>query len=92
MRHPKECVRREVHEETGLSVEVLHVIDAWVYAISTQRSVLVVTYACHLVEERVPRVSEEHDGVRTAALDEISRIAMPDGYKNSIARWSDMSQ
>src|SRR4051812_45377878 len=41
---PEQCVIREFHEEVGLVVSSPLVVDCWVYAISPDRHVLVVSY------------------------------------------------
>ena len=44
---PKGCLRREVWEELGLSVEVGALLHAWTYPVWHEREVFVVSYGCH---------------------------------------------
>ena len=84
---PEQCVMREVTEETGLSVEVAHIVDAWAYPVLADRTVFVVTYACRPLFE-VPElvVSAEHRDARFVPLGECDDYRMPDGYRRAIAK------
>ena len=85
---PERCVAREIEEELGLDVEPKDVVDAWVYTIVPGTHVLILTYGC---TERVTRdavLSGEHTRLEWIALDDVSGLRMPSGYKSSIARWA----
>lgn len=84
---PKECVAREILEETGLEVVAGELVDAWIYPVLVDRRVLVLTYACIATGGRRLRLSDEHDDIAVVELERIDEVAMPDGYKASIERW-----
>ncbi len=86
---PEACVEREIDEETGLRVTAARLVDAWVYPVRPDRSVLIVTYRCQdldLADGRVPplRTSGEHRAARWVPLDACHTNPMPAGYLRSI--------
>lgn len=87
---PPACLAREVAEETGLSVDTGPILDAWIYHLAG-RDVLVVTYGCHALDDGTdgaePVVSDEHTGIGLFTKSEVAGLAMPDGYRHSIATW-----
>jgi mutator protein MutT len=85
---PETCVIREVREETGWEVELVALLDVWVYEPEPKRSVFVVTFAASLVSDQDPVVSAEHNEVRLVPTREVEGLRMPEGYKRSIHRWA----
>lgn len=85
---PEECVRREVAEELSIEVDVAEAIDAWVYPVLPDQSVLVVTYGCHPRGPVEPVLSREHDDVAFVPLGDLGGIRLPEGYRTSIRRWA----
>lgn len=85
---PELCVAREVQEELGLNVEIGNLIDAWVYHIAEGVDVLILTYPSIVLnpDEQV-RMSNEHKEWRLFSLDDITTLTMPEGYKQSLAKW-----
>ena len=85
---PEECVVREVKEELALSVTCGPILDSWVYHVRENADVLIVTYGMH--PEPFTRVvhSPEHLGVELFSLDEVNRLRMPQGYKDSVMAWA----
>ena len=81
------CVR-EIDEELGLAVRVTRILDSWLYDIKGAGEVLIVTYACAPLAGVTPRISHEHKALGLFAPDEIAGLAMPEGYRRSIAAWS----
>ncbi len=81
------CVR-EIDEELGLAVRVTRILDSWLYDIKGAGEVLIVTYACAPLAGATPRLSHEHKALGLFAPGEIAALAMPAGYKRSIAAWS----
>ncbi len=88
---PEKTVVREMHEELGLEVDVVRLIDAHLYKIQVSvdesRGVLVLSYSCKIIE----RVGDfEHIGEAGPArfslygLDEVENLPMPDFYKKAI--------
>ncbi|OXM50260.1 NUDIX hydrolase [Amycolatopsis thailandensis] len=85
---PKECVAREIYEETRIGVDVVNVLDSWMYHIEVaNKDVFIVTYGCRATTDAPPVVSHEHKRVGEFTADEIPHLVMPDGYKRSIATW-----
>jgi mutator protein MutT len=86
---PEECVAREVHEELGITVVAEQLVDAWVYPVEPTKSVLVVTFGCTLLGAPDLRLSDEHSEVVLADVGlQLDELAMPEGYRRSIRRWS----
>jgi len=82
---PRDCVRREVREETGLPVEPAGLLDAWVYDVLPGRSVLILTYSCKLASEVAEaQLSHEHRSVGWFTPQKVEALSMPEGYKRSI--------
>ena len=69
-------------------MSVGRILDCWGYEVLPGRSVLVVSYGCH--PDGVPPepvLSAEHRQVGMFGLAELSGLALPDGYRRSIALW-----
>jgi hypothetical protein len=49
--------------------------------------VVIVTYGCTVTSTAPPAVSSEHKRAGLFTLAEVPRLAMPAGYKRSIATW-----
>jgi 8-oxo-dGTP pyrophosphatase MutT (NUDIX family) len=84
---PGDCVVREISEEAGWRVTAGPLLDCWQYHIAPGQDVLIVTYGCHVLSSGPPVVSHEHKRAGLFAPAAIPRLAMPDGYKRSIATW-----
>ncbi|RSN19923.1 NUDIX hydrolase [Amycolatopsis sp. WAC 01416] len=85
---PEECVTREIHEETRISVDAVEILDSWIYHITVaKKNVFIVTYGCRATTDAPPVLSHEHKRVGEFTTDEIPDLVMPDGYKRSIAAW-----
>jgi 8-oxo-dGTP pyrophosphatase MutT (NUDIX family) len=88
---PQQCVVREVAEETGLAVDAVELLDAWMYYIAVaDKHVFVVTYGCALRPDAGGDLvlSDEHNRIGEFGLDEIAGLPMPQGYKDSITAWA----
>ncbi|GAB2751804.1 NUDIX hydrolase [Kitasatospora kifunensis] len=85
---PPDCAAREVREESGWEVEAGPLLDVWMYQPIPDRHVFIVTYGCHrLGADRAPVVSAEHKAIGLFRKDELADLVMPQGYKDSVARW-----
>jgi mutator protein MutT len=88
---PEACLAREIREELGLAATPTSLLDVWVYELpadAPDTGVLIVTYGC--VAEPFDEIhwSAEHRSGRLASLDELARLAMPEGYRRSIRAWA----
>jgi 8-oxo-dGTP pyrophosphatase MutT (NUDIX family) len=92
---PGETVVRELREELGFAVQVIEIVQAYVYTIATAageaRPVLVVTYLCELKDrvgefEIQGEAGEAH--FERFTLDEVSGLKMPQFYKEAIRKAS----
>jgi 8-oxo-dGTP pyrophosphatase MutT (NUDIX family) len=85
---PRECLAREIFEETRWRVEAGQLLDTWLYHIgAADKHVFVVTYGCHPIGTGRPVLSTEHKEVGLFGRAEVPALTMPDGYKRSIADW-----
>ena len=86
---PRGCLVREIAEELSLEVSASRMLDSWVYAITPEVRVLILSYGCReLAPEREARLSHEHKQLRWFALGEVDTLRMPEGYKASIRSWA----
>jgi mutator protein MutT len=84
---PAQCLEREIREELGVSVTVDQLIDVWVYEISTNVRVLIVTFGVKPLKGATFTLSEEHNELAEFPPEEIAALNMPSGYRASIASW-----
>ncbi len=84
---PECCVVREIAEELGLDVEVVGILDTWIYEITPTVRVLIVTYGCQERSQRQAVLSHEHKQLGWFPLRQVPELPMPEGYKQSIAQW-----
>lgn len=79
---------REVHEETGLAVEVGALVDEHLFEVLPQRFVRIVAFACTLRTEGAVALSHEHREacwVELTALGErVAGRPLPSGYLGAI--------
>jgi 8-oxo-dGTP pyrophosphatase MutT (NUDIX family) len=85
---PQVCVAREIAEELRLQVQPTALLDTWVYCITPEVRVLIVTYGCAETAEGEAVLSHEHKQLRWFPLSEVSTLRMPEGYKASIRSWA----
>jgi ADP-ribose pyrophosphatase YjhB (NUDIX family) len=85
---PEECVAREIFEETQWKVRIGPILDTWMYHINVaEKHVFIVTYGCYPTGNARPTLSHEHKEIGLFSENEVPTLAMPDGYKRSIATW-----
>jgi mutator protein MutT len=87
---PEECVVREINEELGLEVIATTLLDTWVYEITPEVRVFIVTYGCIEVKHNDVLLSHEHKQLAWVPLPELDTLPIPAGYKNSIENWSQL--
>jgi 8-oxo-dGTP pyrophosphatase MutT (NUDIX family) len=85
---PESCLEREIAEELAVDAKPEALIDCWLYAISDDTQVVIVTFGCRGLGQPPQSHSDEHDGLGLFELEQLPDLAMPDGYKRSIARWA----
>jgi 8-oxo-dGTP pyrophosphatase MutT (NUDIX family) len=85
---PQGCVVREIFEELGLRVAAERLLDTWVYAITDRVRVLILTWGCRELDLREAVSSREHKRLGWFGIDEVERLPMPAGYKDSIRAWA----
>nr|BFE56450.1 NUDIX hydrolase [Dactylosporangium thailandense] len=84
---PIACVAREIAEETGWTVTVGPILDAWQYHIRDGVDVLIVTYGCTVDTDSPAQVSSEHKEAGLFRLADVDGLPMPTGYRRSIHDW-----
>lgn len=85
---PEDCLHREIFEELYLDVAVGPLLDCWTYRIAqVDREVVIVSYACRLKHDLGSlSFSQEHLDVGLFAVDALSGLALPEGYRRAIAK------
>jgi 8-oxo-dGTP pyrophosphatase MutT (NUDIX family) len=84
---PESTVRRETSEELGLTIEDVHIIDSWVYRVSTTRHVFITSYGTVYRGDEPLQLSYEHKELEIFEYDRIGSLRMPTAYQVTIARW-----
>lgn len=86
---PEECVVREIQEEVDWEVSIGALLDVWMYHITPQRTVFIVTYGCLSDTTKAPVRSDEHKDIGFFSADAVEQLHMPEGYKRSVRSWFD---
>ncbi len=81
---PKSCLAREIAEELSLKVDIGRLLDTWVYSISKNVHVFIVTYQCFETSHEAVKISHEHKEFAWHDIKDLSTLTMPEGYKQSI--------
>lgn len=90
---PIYCLMREVKEETNLNIEVVSIIDSWLYCINQDTRVVIITYGCILHNNKINTIlSDEHKELKWASLKGIEEEVMPTMYKESVKHWANVIQ
>ncbi|MCC7275041.1 MAG: NUDIX domain-containing protein [Alphaproteobacteria bacterium] len=84
---PEACVRREIREELAIDAAIGPILDCWVYEVLPGRRVVIVTYGATAATLDGIAHSAEHGALALVPLDALSGLAIPEGYRASIARW-----
>lgn len=89
----KECLAREIREETDLNVKVDHFVDAWVYNIEIDVNVLILAFSCKVKNVRPLTISSEHKKAGWFTYQEIIKLKnLPIGYKQSIKQFVNLKR
>jgi len=86
---PGTCLVREIAEELQLHVEPVRLLDRWIYPITPEVRVLIITYGCSETREVEPVLSHEHKQFGWFLLSQVPTLRLPEGYKASIRMWAD---
>ena len=86
---PEQCVVREIAEELGVVARPEQLLDTWVYEVVPGHRVFVVTFGCSAERPGELTLSDEHDDVGVFPVSAVDDLAMPEGYRASIRRWSE---
>jgi 8-oxo-dGTP pyrophosphatase MutT (NUDIX family) len=84
---PENTVCREVAEELGLTIDLVEIIDSWVYEITKARHVFIVSYGTRYTGDEELTFSAEHKQLGIFGYDAIPGLYLPAPYKDSIMRW-----
>ena len=83
---PETCLAREIREELGVDIRVGRLVDAWVYPVRPDASVLIVAYACELDVWPARLESPEGHEVGLFLVDALAGLPLPEGYRLTIRR------
>lgn len=79
-----QALKREVREETGLSIEIVKLINAWSTLIKKDLQLVGMTYWCQSKNSDV-QISGEHISAEWLTLDELEVMNLPDWLKEEFA-------
>lgn len=85
---PEQTLAREFEEELAVRVEVVAIIDSYLFDVTSTERVFIVTYGCRLLGSFDPKLSHEHSAFALHAPADLGRIPLPAGYVRSIQSWS----
>ncbi len=85
--NPRQCLIREVQEETGLSVKPGKLLHRWVRRRPNKVDVFLVSHICKLATSSVnARLSSEHDKSGWFSIQESEAISLSAGIHKSVQR------
>ena len=87
---PEFCCVREIKEELALNVKIGLILDSWVYQIYENINILIITYGCYPEAFLKITHSSEHKDMGLFTFEEVKLLKMPEGYKRSIQKWSEI--
>ncbi|MFJ1795357.1 NUDIX hydrolase [Kitasatospora griseola] len=88
---PEQRVETEIREESGWTASAGPLLDVWMYEPLPGRQVFIVTYGCTATDaHQPPIVSHEHKEAGLFHRHEVPGLVMPQGYKDSVARWYEL--
>jgi 8-oxo-dGTP pyrophosphatase MutT (NUDIX family) len=80
----EDCVCREIREETGLSCAATAPIRPFVFEVISGRHVVILPFACTVIEWSPLVLSSEHSELRFYALTDLNAIPLPAPYHPAI--------
>ena len=85
--NPKQCLIREVLEETGLTVKPGKLLHRWIRRRPNKIDVFLVSHICKLANSTAnTRLSIEHDKLGWFSLQESEALYLPEGIYKSVQR------
>ena len=84
---PEAALARELREELNIDARVDAILDSWLYTIAGHGEVLIVTFACTVLDASRLAFSDEHKALRLVAPADLAPLALPEGYRHSISRY-----
>ena len=83
---PAAAAVREVAEETGLLVQATAELGTAMFEVVPDQVVLIVAFACAVTDRRELVLSAEHEALQWQPLTQLDAIALPEVYRDFIAR------
>lgn len=84
---PKQCLIREIHEETGLSVKPGKLLHHWVRRRPGKVDVFLVSHLCRLLDiDAEVNLSREHDKMGWFTMQEFEALPVSGGVRKSVMR------
>lgn len=84
---PKDALIREIHEETGLEVNILNPFTVWSFMASEDLQVIGITMLADYVSGEV-KLSEEHTEYKWIAPKEFEKLDTNSSLKKEIAKYA----
>ncbi|WP_066501472.1 NUDIX hydrolase [Abyssisolibacter fermentans] len=85
---PKEALKREIIEETGLkNVDCLYPINAWNFLKDEHTEIIGITYLCKSEDKKI-ELSIEHDEYAWISYDDIINYNFSPGILEDIKKWN----
>lgn len=78
-------LKREVYEETGLSLTTARLIDTWHHTRDEAFHIVGVFYQCTVVDDDIV-ISEEHKGYKWMSVEEFMSLQVP-SFRDRIMDW-----
>jgi 8-oxo-dGTP pyrophosphatase MutT (NUDIX family) len=82
-------LEREFMEELSIKVSMGAPLDSYLFEVIPSRHVFIITYACELIGEFQPVISDEHGEYCLWPVKGLSELNLPEMYKRSIEKWAD---
>jgi len=78
------CLIREIKEETGLDVQVIAVLEPYIYKVLDITAVLIIPFKCQVESFESMAISHEHKEIGLFDVHTLDQINLPEGYRKTI--------